>query len=565
MGRADRKVRMQRTRSRGGAFLTLLVALLLVVAACGGDGGDGGDATATTEAGSGMDETRAKTLIYGADLSTEISWDPHVASVGLENAINPIAYDTLIAYDGNDLTTIVPSLATEWEVAPSGDRFTFKLDPDATFNTGNKVTAEDVAFSFMRLKHLGSPASYLAEPITSVDVVDEETVAVNIGSPNAAFLRLLTDPHYVVLEAAVVREHGGTDAENAADVDTATAWLGENSAGSGSFQLESVVPNDQLVFVANPNAWRPAAYFERVIVQNVARNAAQAAAVQQGDIDITQVMAPQIVESIPNNASVAAYGSPGTIWYFLAMNRNPELNEGIANEDVQHAVHLALDYEGMYAMGPSLAPWYGMVPDYFPGGITKEQAVTQDVEAAKALMAGAGYGDGFEVELCTSSASTAQPTMLDYAQKVQSDLAEIGITVQITAMDGSAFLTRYRAGECALVLTIDGPTLLDPTHMLDFTPNGGRAQRIGWIDGNLGTDGQRILDQVALATAETDEEARLELWNGIVADIAHNGPYVSIASMSFQYLASNDLQGLDKWANSHTEFNAAQISRTTGD
>ena len=559
------------------------MALMLVVAACGGDGNDttttaagggddttttaggGGDETTTTaDGGSSDDDPRARTLIYGADLSTEISWDPHIASVGLENAINPIAYDTLIAYDGNDLTTLVPSLATEWEVAESGDRFTFTLDPAATFNTGNKVTAEDVAFSFMRLKHIAGPASYLAEAITSVDVVDEETVAVNIANPNAAFLRLLTDPHYVVLEAAVVREHGGTDAENAAEVDTATAWLGENSAGSGSFQLESVVPNDQLVFVTNPNAWRPAVYFERVIVQNAARNATQAAAVQQGDIDITQNMAPQIIESLPNNASVAPYGSPGTTWYFVAMNRNPELNEGIANEDVQRAVHLALDYEGMYAMGPSLAPWYGMVPDYFPGGVTKEQAVTQDVDEAKALMAGAGYSDGFEVELCTSSASSAQPTMLDFAQKVQSDLAEIGITIQITAMDGSAFLTRYRAGECAMVLTIDGPTLLDPTHMLDFTPNGGRAQRIGWIDGNLGSDGQRILDQVAVATAETDEDARLAAWNEIVVDIAHNGPYVSIASMSYQYLASSDLEGLDKWANSHTEFNAAQMSRSTG-
>jgi peptide/nickel transport system substrate-binding protein len=232
---------------------------------------------------------------------------------------------------------------------------------------------------------------------------------------------------------------------------------------------------------------------------------------------------------------------------------------------VQRAVIRALDFQGLYDLGPSLHPWYGFVPDYILGGMTADQVVPRDLDEARRLMAEAGYADGFEVELCTTSSTAFQPSPLDYAQKVQSDLAELGISVQITALDNTAFLTRYRAAECGMVLSLDGPALNDPSHLLDYVPNSSRGTRMGWVDGNLGENGQRILDLVEEATLETDEDARGALWNEITVDIAHNGPFVAISSLSFEFLARSDIEGLDTWANSHSLFNAAQLSRSTND
>lgn len=502
----------------------------------------------------------SKTLVYGASLAQEQIWDPQVASLGLEAVTNLALYDTLVAYEGKDLTTIVPSLATDWTVDSTGSKYEFTLDPNATFNSGNSVTPDDVVFSFMRLKNLASPVSYLAESFASVEATGPSTVAITLTAPNVAFLRLLVDVHFVVMEAAVVKANGGTDAADASEKDTATAWLNENSAGSGPYQIESASPGDQLVMVANPNAWRPADYFERVIIQNTASGSSQAAAVQQGDIDITQVIAPAIIASIPSNASVKPYGSPGMVWYLMGMNRDAAQNPAMANQDVQRAIHLALDYDGIHAMGPDLAPWYGMVPDYVIGGVTKAQAVTQNVAEAKSLLAGAGYADGFEVSMCTSTSSLQQPSMLDYAQKIQSDLDAVGIKVQINAQDGSAFLTKYRAAECQMVVTVDGPAIADPSHLADFLPNGPRGKRMGWVDGNLGTDGQKYLDLAAKANSETDEDVRAALWNEIAAGIAQDGPWISIGSISFQFLANSNIKGLDEYAMGLV-FDPARLSR----
>ena len=89
-------------------------------------------------------------------------------------------YDTLVKFPEADASEILPNLATSWEVSDDGLTYTFSLRDDVTFANGDPLTADDVVFSFTRMKNVQSNPSFLADPIASVEAVDDLTVAVNL-------------------------------------------------------------------------------------------------------------------------------------------------------------------------------------------------------------------------------------------------------------------------------------------------------------------------------------------------------------------------------------------------
>ncbi|MBN1317353.1 MAG: hypothetical protein JXA42_17860, partial [Anaerolineales bacterium] len=231
-------------------------------------------------------ETELKTLVVGNDLSSAYSMDPQNHMAMPAGVANAASYETLVRISADNWYDPAPFLAESWDISEDGLTYTFYLRPDVIFASGNPLTAEDVRFSLMRLRNLqGDPAGFIGM-MDSVRVLDDLAVEVVLKYPSASFINTLGTTYLEILDSLVVKEHGGTDSEDASETDTATTWLDQNSAGSGPFILTRWTPRYEIVLEKNPNYWGEPAKVDRIIFRQVDDPSTAFQMVQLGDMDM---------------------------------------------------------------------------------------------------------------------------------------------------------------------------------------------------------------------------------------------------------------------------------------
>ena len=145
-------------------------------------------------------------------------------------------YDTLV-YPKQGGSGVQPHLATEWSI--DGATYTFTLRDDVTFNSGNPLTAADVAYSFERMMAMGQGNSSLfVDVVEGVEATGDHTVVFTLAEPFAPFLATLV--RMPVVDMATVKE-------NEVDGDWASTWMSQNSAGSGPYEITSHDPQTETV------------------------------------------------------------------------------------------------------------------------------------------------------------------------------------------------------------------------------------------------------------------------------------------------------------------------------
>ena len=469
-------------------------------------------------------------------------------SYDLAHAFNPTsgivhraAYDTLVTFPDGDASSIEPGLASEWSVSDDGLTYTFNLRGDATFANGDPLRADDVVFSFTRLQNVMSNPSFLADPIIGIEAVDDLTVAVTLAEPRPSFLSEMVNSAFSIANDSEVMAAGGTNADDATETDTAREFFDQNSAGTGPYMLESWTPQEETVLVRNENYWGEAPYFDRVIIVNIPEAATQKVALESGDIDIATDLTPDQVSTMEDNADITIYRALDRWTHFVLMNRDPEVGGPVADPLVARAIRLALDYEGYTelwtgSVTPGSNMWVGI-----QGAFGPDMALSRDLDTARALLEEAGYADGFEIELSYPDFTFGGVNLSTNAQKIQADLAEIGITVSLRPGEVQVSLEEYRNGEQGFAYWFWGPDILDPVDFLSFLPSGKVAEeRTLWF-----TDGvdQEILDLIAQAGTESDPETRLEVFNQLQAWSQENGAYAPFNVPAIQTAVGSDIQG----------------------
>jgi peptide/nickel transport system substrate-binding protein len=206
---------------------------------------------------------------------------------------------------------------------------------------------------------------------------------------------------------------------------------------------------------------------------------------------------------------------------------------------VQRAVRLALDYPGYVSLFGGVTP-ASVIPVGFLGAYGSDMALTRDVDAAKALLAEAGYPDGFEVTLSYPVFTFQGVNMETNAQKVAADLAEIGITVALNPGELQVSLEEYRNGLQGFGYWFWGPDFIDPLNYVEFLPGmkvgGTRAQ---WTDERASADILALRDQ---ALVETDPDARVEVFHQIQDYMQQNGVFAPFLQPGVQVAMASDIQ-----------------------
>lgn len=386
--------------------------------------------------------------------------------------IDKALYETLLDFDGSDVSNPVPGLAT-LEASEDAKTFTFTLEEGRTFSDGSPVTADDVVFSLERVIGMKGNPSFLLAGVT-VEKVDDLTVVLTTEEPTPALPSIIPNPALGILNSEVVQANGGTTDES----DAAEQWLNANSAGSGPYVLESLELSSQVVLTANPEYNGDAPAYGRVVVRNV-DGATQKINLEGGDSQLALDLSGDQVSDLGDNLAVQSEPSANVI--FLLLNQNSEISEITSNPDFVSAVKKAIDYEDLVALaGTGTSQAAGVIPSMFTGALDATDALKTDLPGAEADLAASGYG-GESVTLNFPSDITLSgvdfPTL---AQRIQSQLEAAGITVELAPAPVATELDAYRNGTEIIGLWYWGPDYPDPSDYLVFTPGDVVGLRAGW-------------------------------------------------------------------------------------
>jgi peptide/nickel transport system substrate-binding protein len=404
------------------------------------------------------------TLVVAMNIDGIITLDPGYVFEIEPPVILDTTYDPLVETLPGNLNEYSPRLAESWEISDDGLVYTFHLRPGVRFASGNPLTAEDVRFSWMRLLNLKGSGSWYITMLESLEVVDDLTLKATLQYPSPEFLSAIGGCLPVILDSKLVKEHGGTDAEDADTTDTAKEWLDQNSAGSGPYVQTSWVPKSEIVLEKNPYYWREGPNIDRIIIKNVTDPTVALQMLQTGDADLVYMLDKDLAEQVKADPDLVLVEGQMYNFEYIGMTSNPERSEALSNPLVRKAVLLAIDYDGIidgilngYAIR---AP--GMLP-LGAAGSNPDMILERDVEQAKSLLAEAGYADGFEVELAYGTSAERDSV----AAKIQSDLAELGIDVQLKPLEMSVYFSEARAQNLAFLI---GPFATDRMDVANWVP-----------------------------------------------------------------------------------------------
>ena len=397
---------------------------------------------------------RRDTLVLGIDISDTITLDPIRQAQYTPPLTLDACYETLVTLVPGDYINPKPALATKWERTPSGNGWRFTLRPGVKFATGTVMTAEDVKFSFDRLINVhDQPAQYISS-VDRVEIVDPHTIDLIMNDPKAPILSILCNPGCSIMEKAALLEHGGVAGATAKETDKATAWLNGNSTGTGPYHLMRWERDSQIMLQRNPNYWRGGPVFDRVVIRHLSDSAAQLLAVRRGDVLAAFNLIPEQIASLKGDKNVRVDKLPSLDFVYMAVTQNPEANPVLAKKEARHAIGYAIDYDGILG---SLCGGAATRPAHFlPIGVNgsteqvaKEVGFHQDLDKSRKALQAAGVPDGFEFEIAYGNAAVSGVTYQVLGEKLQSDLARVGIRVKLNPMDQVNLRTTYTQGKMA--------------------------------------------------------------------------------------------------------------------
>ncbi|WP_317055426.1 ABC transporter substrate-binding protein [Roseovarius rhodophyticola] len=474
----------------------------------------------------------AETLRW-ARAGDSLTLDPHAQNEGPTHTLAHQIYEPLIIRDHSG--AFQAALATDW--APKeGDPnvWVFNLRQGVTYHDGSDFTAEDVVFSINRAQSENSAMKELLTSITEVRAVDDHTVEFVTNGPNPILPANLTN--------LFMMDKTWTEANNATAVqDIAggeTTFASTNTNGTGPFQVVSREPDVKTVLSANESYWGKDEFQLDVteIVYTPIQNAAtRVAALLSGEVDFIQDVPVQDLDRVADTAGLVVKTAPQNRVIFFGMNMgdedirndNVEGKNPLADARVRKAMSMAINRDAIkkVVMREQSQP-AGMIAPPFVNGwdADMDASSTTDVEGAKALMADAGYGDGFSIQLdCPNDRYVNDEGICQAAVGM---LAQIGVTVNLNAQPKAQHFPLIQNDETDFYMLGWGVPTYDSEYIFNFLVHTRGEERGSW--NGTGYSNPDLDAKIVSLASETDLEARNATINDIWTVVQEEALYVPI-------------------------------------
>ncbi len=347
-----------------------------------------------------------------------VQTDPAFISSDSEVLVANHVYDYLVDVDPDSIA--IPRLASEWTTSDDGKSYVFNLAEGVTFHDGSPLTAEDVVWTFNRLRDpaLELPTSSLYSNILDIQATDDLEVTFTLENPNPFFLYDLSDNHALILKA-------GTE-----DADT-------NFNGTGPFKVVEYLPEDRIVLDANEAYFvkgQPSLAGLEIIFFN--DETASVDALRGGQVDVVMRMATSLFSSLQDEPGIITSDIPTNGFDLVRLRSDREPGN---DPRVIQALKLATDRDAVFEL---VQQGYGAVGNDTPIGPLYSQYYASDLEppardidAARQLLSEAGYEDGLDLVLHTPDTG-GRP---DLAVVLKDQWAEAGVNVEVSVEPESVY------------------------------------------------------------------------------------------------------------------------------
>jgi peptide/nickel transport system substrate-binding protein len=478
-------------------------------------------------------------LVIGMNISDGRTYDPgRQADISTPLTIGN-TYETLVTVMPGDYETIKPSLAEKWEVLQNGKLLRFYIRPTAKFWNGSPVTAEDVKFSYDRLKHLKDQPAMFTDNIESVLVVNDRTVDILVKNQAEPLLSVLTTVSFAVYSKAEVTKLGGVSDVTAHNEDKATPHFNNQSFGSGPYRMTAWNRNENVVLERNMH-WHEPLMYNKVIIKHIADGAGQLLALRNKDIDIAFNLTREQLENLLRFSKDHRIESVASLDYvYMILSNNDKFNPALADNNARLAIAHAIDYDGIikHLLGGQAIRPTSILPIGIGGSseaYTKEFGYKYDLVKAKEYLKKSRYPRGFEFTFSFPTSPILNVNTSILVQKIQADLAKVGITAKLQPMDMTNLVTQYRNGNshaAVVSYTIDA---LEPS--LWTRPFVGRiAKRVHWQPPQI------LLDITERAAVELDVSKRNQLYKLYQQNQVDAAVFINLIQPVYNVAVLNDL------------------------
>ena len=484
--------------------LVLLMTLLGTVLSGCGDG-----SAAETQ------KSRADTneLVVGIAQDLDDSLDPHkTVKAGTREVMFNVFEGLMKPTPDGDLT---PAIAESYEVSEDRMTYTFHLREGVQFHNGETVTAEDVVYSIQRCAAATETGIVQVEAfsvIQDIKTPDDKTVAITISEPSNEFISYMTT---AILPADYDKQ----------DTDP---------VGTGPFKFVSRTAQDSVVLEKFDGYWGTPAQLDKVTLKIIENADSLMMSLQSGAIDLCAHLTSTQVAQLEKDFNVAE----GTMNLVQAMY----LNNAVAPfddvrvrqalcyaVDKQEIIDLAFDGYGS-PIGSSMYPAFGK---YFDDSLTNYY--TKDVEKAKALLAEAGYPDGFDMTITVPS--NYKPHM-DTAEVLVQQLAQIGVNATIEPIEWESWVSDVYAGRQfqSTVVGVDASTMTARALLERFTSDYGK----NFINYN-NAEYDALFQQTLTAYDDAEQTA---IYKQMLANLTENAANVYIQDLADLVAVRKGVEGV---------------------
>jgi peptide/nickel transport system substrate-binding protein len=440
--------------------------------------------------------------------------DPHwLLNLANTGALRNI-YDTLVARD--DQMRLRPGLAESWRVVDD-TTWEFRLRPNLRFHDGSPVTSADVAASFQRVPNVpGNPNPYTIylAGVTGVEVVDDRVFRIRTNGPAPILPTNLTQ---IFIVPRAVAGFGNPEFNS-----------GQAAIGSGPFRVVSWQTNAPLVLRRNEHYWGGTVPWETASFTPIPQDAPRVAALLAGDVDFINNVPLQDTGRIANDRRFALFAGPSiyavNIYPDVERDNAPGIEAGGRNPmkdvRVRRAMSLALNRQGIaqQIMEGFADPTDQAVPPFIFGGIPDRPVPAADLDAARRLLAEAGWGNGFGLNLFCSPNRTPR-----ICQAIAAAWTRIGIRTTVEVVPQATFLPRRNRRDYGVFVTVFGSLTGEASYQI-----GSQLHRSGVVPGlgalnftGAGTPEMDALIQRARSTLDDNARAaQLRELTRVMADDA---------------------------------------------